>query len=1096
MVYDKLLTNTVKITLLYYLPFMKKERNNNTFNLSLMKEKLRFYFILCFLIMFFNIDAFSQNISVKGHVIDQNGEPLTGVTVVVKGSTTGTITDIDGAYTLNAPNSSAVLQFSYVGYISVEQAVGNRQTIDITLAEDIQAISEVIVVGYGTRKAGEVTGAVSTIKAGEIQKLATVNTAEALKTVPGVTTMQSNTPGGSTTVRIRGLGTINKSEPLWVVDGIPGATVNPNNIETMTVLKDAAAQAIYGTRAANGVILVTTKSGRKNQKAQINVNLKTGFTRNTNHYDMLNTQEYGEMLWLQAKNSEIENYSHPMYGSGATPTIPEYITPLGGVANVDESLYDYSFANTYLIAKANKQGTDWLREIERTAAFHDYSMDISGGSENTVYAFQLGYLKQEGVMKWTGYDRYNIQSNITTDITKWLQVGETLGLTYSEQYGVDTNNAEDSPISWAYRMQPIIPIYDIAGNYAGTRVGGEVGQARNALWILDNNQHDRRKRANVSGSVFAKLTPLEGLSFKTLFGGFYNSYTSKNIDYVEIAHAERGSYDYLYRDNNFARQWNWTNTADYTKTIGAHNFTVLVGTEAVSYDYNYINAERYNFTLKDPNYIELNSGINGQRNSGSPNEWSLFSVFGRVNYAYDNKYLFEGVIRRDGSSRFGGDNRYGTFPAFSLGWRISSEKFMAGTRRWLDALKIRGGYGETGNDQVGDYNGYTQFGFDLNDSFYAFNGDNGNQGTTGFKQKTFGNDNVKWETTRTLNFGIDATLFQGLSLNFDLWQRRTTDMLYPQAIPHVLGEITAPFINVGEMKNHGFDLEIGYNGTALGKELTYDVSLNVSQYKNEIVKLTGKDGEFLEGAGYREQVYTRSQTGTAFPEFYGYIVDGIFQSQDEVNAWPTAFGTGGTYNKIGRYKYRDIDKNGVINADDRTYIGSPHPKFVAGLNFAVEYKGFDLNGQLFGSYGNKMVNYVKRFIDFNQFNGGKSHDRLYNSWGSPYLSDKTKAKLPMAEIDDTQSQVPSTAFIEDASYLRLRNLQLGYNLGKLIGSPDLQTLRVYVQVTNLFTITGYDGLDPEVNITNTEKDNARNMGMDSGAWPTPRQVMFGINLGF
>lgn len=992
-----------------------------------MKHKLRFLWIVCSILMFCHFTALSQSISVKGHVIDQNGEPLTGVAVMVKGTTTGTITDIDGAYTINAPNSSAVLQFSYIGYITVDVTVANQQKIDVTLAEDVQAISEVIVVGYGTRKAGEVTGAVSTIKAGEIQKLAAVNVGEALKTIPGVTTLQSNTPGAAPTIRIRGLGTINNNDPLWVVDGVPGGTVNPNNIESMTILKDAAAQAIYGTRAANGVILVTTKSGRKNQKAQVSINLKTGVTRNVNHYKMLNTKEYGEMLWLQAKNDGISNYKHQLYGDGATPDIPDYIYPNRGV-NVDESKYDYLMTtedgtDTYLITKANKEGTDWLREIERTAQFHDLSMDISGGSENTVYAFQVGYLKQEGILKWTGYDRYNLQSNITSDLTKWLQVGENLGVTYSERYGVDTNNAEDSPVSWAYRMQPIIPVHDIAGNYAGTRVGGETGNAKNPVWLLDNNQNDMRKRLNLTGSVFAKITPIQGLSIKTLFGFNYMSSNIKNIDYVEKAHAERGAYDYLYRDLEFEKQWNWTNTAEYTRSFGLNNFTVMLGTEAVSFDNDLAKAQRYNYTLKSSDYIQLDTGVDGQANSGNIKEWSLFSIFGRINYSYDNKYLFEGVIRRDGSSRFGGDNKYGTFPAFSLGWRISNEAFMASTRNWLDELRLRAGYGVTGNDQVGsDYNSYTQYGFDLGQSFYPMSGANGSQGTTGFYQKTFGNNNVKWETTRTANIGLNTTLFQGLTVNFDLWQRRTTDMLYPKAVPDVLGKATAPSINVGEMKNKGFDLEIGYSGTAIGRELNYQVSVNVSHYKNEIVELSGKDGEFLEGSGFREQFYTRSQQGTAFPEFYGYIVDGIFQTQEEADAWATAFGENGTYNKPGHYKYRDINNDGIINADDRTYIGSPHPKFVSGLNFTVEYKGFDVSGQLFASYGNKMVNYVKRFIDFAQFNGGKSHDRLYNSWGSPYLSDNSKAKLPIAEGNDTQSQVPSTAFIEDASYLRLRNL--------------------------------------------------------------------------
>lgn len=1043
---------------------------------------------------------------VSGVVTDTRGETLIGVNVQLKGTSTGTVTDLDGKYSLQAPDAQSVLVFSYIGYQTQEIVVGNQRTINVSLREDAQNLDEVVVVGYGTRKAGEVTGAVSTVKADDIQKLAVVTAGEALKTVAGVTTLQSNTPGAEPTIRIRGLGTINDSSPLWVIDGVPGGTVNPNNIETITILKDAAAQAIYGTRAANGVILVTTKSGRKNQKARVSVNMRTGFTQNSNHYKMLNTKEYGELLWLQAKNDGVENYSHPLYGSGATPDIPEYIFPNRGV-NVDESLYDYMMigedgTDTYLITKANKEGTDWVREIERTAQFHDLSMDVSGGSDNTTYAFQMGFLRQEGVLKWTGFDRYNLQSNITSDINKWLQIGESLGITYSERNGHDANNDETSAISWAYRMQPIVPIHDIAGNYAGTRVGGQTGNAQNPVFLLDNNQYDKRKTMNVNGNVFAKISPIAGLSLKTLFGFNHRSYDFKNIDYVEKAFAERGQYDYLYRTEQFTKQWNWTNTVDYTQTIGNHNFTLLAGTEAVANYFTETTAQRYNYTLKSPTYIELNTGAEGQVNGGYVSEWSLFSVFGRVNYVYDNKYMFEGVVRRDGSSRFGGNNKYGTFPAFSVGWRLTNEEFMKPTRNWLSALMLRGGYGITGNDRVeNNYNSFTQFDFNLGNSFYPLTGDNGSQGVLGFRQSRFGNMDVKWETTHTINVGLDATFLERLSVVLDLWQRRTTDMLYPKAIPHVLGTATAPYINVGEMENRGVDLELRYNGAALADELRYTLSANLSHYKNEIIQLSGSEDEFLEGRGYREQYYTRAQKGTSFPEFYGYIVDGIFQTQEEASAWPVAFGEGGTYNKPGHYKYRDVSgpdgvPDGVINSFDRTYIGSPHPKFVGGLNFALEYKGFDLSGQFFGSYGNKMVNYVRRFTDFVQFNGGRSYDRLYNSWGSPYLSDNAKAKLPIAEGNDTQSQVPSTAFIEDASYLRLRNLALGYDFTQLFAIPGVSSLRVYAQVSNLFTLTKYSGLDPEVNMRGSGREAASDMGIDSGAWPTPRQVLFGVSLGF
>jgi TonB-linked SusC/RagA family outer membrane protein len=481
--------------------------------------------------------------------------------------------------------------------------------------------------------------------------------------------------------------------------------------------------------------------------------------------------------------------------------------------------------------------------------------------------------------------------------------------------------------------------------------------------------------------------------------------------------------------------------------------------------------------------------LQGQANTGYLTQWSLFSEFGRLNYSFADTYLVEAVVRRDGSSRFATDYRYGIFPAFSLGWRVSNEAFMAGTKNWLDAMKLRGGWGMTGNDQVGgNYNSYTQFGLSPADSFYGLNGQNGSQGSTGFYQTTFGNNNVKWETTRTTNVGLDATVFKNFDITLDVWQRRTTNMLYAKAIPQVLGQATAPSVNVGEMLNRGFDIALGYRGSALNSELKYNVNVDLSHYKNEIVKLAGVSGEILQGSAYREQIYTRTQQGRAFPEFFGYVVEGIFQTADEAAAWPKAFGATGTYNKPGHYKYKDLNDDKVINDLDRTYIGSPHPDFTAGLNFNVSYKGFDLYALFYASVGNDMVNYVRRFTDFVQFAGGRSYDRLYNSWGSPYLKDNTQAKLPMAETNDTQSQVVSTAFIEDASFLRLKNLKVGYDLNRVL-KTKLRNLQVYGQISNLFTITKYSGLDPEVNSSGV------NMGVDMGSWPTARQILFGVNIG-
>ncbi|WP_175550050.1 TonB-dependent receptor [Mariniphaga anaerophila] len=1037
-------------------------------------------------------DRITQQSSIGGVVTDKSGLPLPGVTIMVAGTTVGTVTDADGKFSLAIPDDAETLQFSFVGMRTVEVSIDDRTIFSVVMEEEAIGLEEVVAIGYATRKAGELTGSVSTVQSSTIEEMAVVTPAEVLRTASGVSVRSSNTPGGGATVRIRGLGTINDNDPLWVVDGIPGGEVNPNNIESISILKDAAAQAIYGARAAGGVILVTTKSGKKKQKAQISVSVRSGISKNSNYYDMLNTQEYGEMLWLQAKNDGIANYSHPLYGDGDKPDIPEYIRP-ARATDVDLSLYDDKMihedgTDTYLIMKANKEGTDWLREASRSASYVESTVDLNGGSDNTTYSFQMGYLKEEGILKWTGYNRYNLRSNVTSDLTSWLQIGERLGITYSESEGHHENHSESSAVSWAYRMQPIIPVHDVAGNYAGTRAEG-TGNAQNPLFILDSNKNDLRKRMNINGNVFLKLNLFEQLSFRTLFGVNHTSFHNRDLGFVEKAHAERGKYDSLTETARYYMQWNWTNTIEYSDVFDdVHNISAIVGSEAIDNNYNFIEASRSEFFSKDINYMQVATGLQSINNDGNNSSWALFSLFARVNYSYASKYLFEGVVRRDGSSRFGSENPYGIFPAFSVGWRITEESFMAPSASWLNELKIRAGYGETGNDRIGNYNSYTNFGLSYADSFYPIDGANVTTGTTGFYQTSFGNPNVKWETTQTTNIGFDGTLFKNIDFSLDLWKRRTSDMLYPKQIPMVLGQADAPSVNVGEMKNVGIDFELGYTNSALNGELKYNVDFDISTYKNEIVKLSDVDGEFLTGDSHREMVYTRAETGTSFPEFYGYVVEGIFQSEEEAAGHPTAFGEDGIYNEPGHYKYKDVKKDGVINSDDRTYIGSPHPDFTTGLNLNVSYKGINLVTYLYCSYGNEMVNYVRRFIDYAQFQGGKSHDRLYNSWGSPYLNDNSKAKLPLAETDDNGSQQPSTAFVEDASYLRMEHLRLGYDLNRLL-KTNFRSLQLYGQVTNVFTITGYSGLDPEISRT------GKNMGIDTGAWPTPRRFMIGLSLG-
>lgn len=1036
-----------------------------------------------------------QQLRVTGKITDADGNAMPAVNIIEKGTTNGVISEADGSYTITVSSGNAVLSFSFIGYVTQEINVANQATLNVVLREMTSYLDEVVVVGYSTQQRKTLTGAVSTVNA---ENLAETTSPSALSRLQGraagVTILNSHTPGADPTIRIRGMGTINNASPLWVVDGVPGGTVAPSDIETISILKDAAAQAIYGARAANGVVLVTTKTGKRNQSAQINVNVRQGITRNSNYYKLLNTREYGEMLWLEFKNSGVAP-NHPQYGTGATPVIPDYIRPTAaseGDPSVDPALYDNKMAHldgddTYLIMRANKEGTEWLKEAERDAKFKEYTVDVTGGTANTTYAFQLGYILEEGIMKYTGYDRYNFRSNITTNPVKWIEIGERVGVTYNEDWGTQGDNSESSAISWTYRMQPIVPVYDIMGNFAGTRASG-TGNAGNPIFNLWSNKDDRTRRLIVSGNTYLKLNILEGLSVRSLIGVNYSTNHSKNYDFVEIAEAERGKYDGYSESTSYSYQWSWTNTIEYAKLFaGTHDLRVILGSEAIEDNSSNFNASRTEYTFLDLNYITLGTGLQGIDNGGGMSSYSLFSLFGRFNYSFADKYLVEGVVRRDGSSRFGKE-KYGVFPAFSLGWRVSEEGFMGSTSSWLDELKIRAGWGQTGNDRIGNYNSFSNFSTSFNNTFYPIDGSNTVTGALGFAQSTFGNTDVKWEATSTSNIGIDASLFNKLNVTLDLWQRVTTDMLYPKQIPLVLGRASSPDVNVGEMKNSGFDLELGYSDDALNGDLRYNINLVVSRYKNELVKLTGTESEFYQGSAYREQRYTRTESGRAFPEFYGYIVEGIFQTQAEVDAAPPAFGPTGTYNKPGHYKYRDANGDGFIDANDRVYIGSPHPDFTAGLNFNISYKGLSLSTQLFSSVGNEMMNYVKRFIDFVQFQGGRSYDRLYNSWGSPYLSDNTKAKLPMAEVDDTPSQTPSSAFIEDASYLRMKTLRVSYDLGTLFPGK-LRNIQVYGQISNPFTITKYSGLDPEVG------GSGINMGIDSGAWPTPRQFMFGISLG-
>ena len=1053
----------------------------------------------CFVFFLCAFQLIAQDHQVSGRVTDIDGEPLPGVNVLVEGTTIGTITQPDGSYKITTPSPASALVFSFIGYSREVVAIEERSVIDVTLISEFRAIEEIVVVGYGTRLREELTGSVSTMSAEKIELSAAPSALGRLQgQVSGVHIVTSNVPGGQASIRIRGLGTITDNEPLYIIDGVPsgpGNNLNPNDIESISILKDASSTSIYGTRGANGVVIITTKRGREDQRPTVSFSARSGIAQATNKYDLLNTQEFGELLFMGARNmgrTPGVDWSHPQYGNGTEPRIPDYILPAGTMAGdpaVNPDLYDYP---SYLIMPANKEGTNWFDEIFRNALMHEYDMAVSGGAENLNYAFSGSYLREEGLLNHTGFERYTFRANTDAGITDFIKAGQSLQVSYNNQHGTLSgyggDHSEASAVSFATFSLPIVPVYDIMGNFAGTRAP-ETGAQGNPVAKLYRERHNVGGYFRMLGNFYGEASIIEGLDFRSTLGYNYGQWNGRNRTLVNPEHSEPDMTNVLNRSNNYTFQWNWSNTLNYRTTIGDdHRINIIAGTEAIENRYEWMNASRTDFFSTDPNYMQLSSGEDNQLNSGSQAEWSLFSLFGRVNYDLLGRYLFEVTVRRDGSSRFGPENRFATFPAASFAWNISREDFMTGTRDWLDMLKLRLGWGLAGNDRIGNYATYSTFATHQSRSAYPIGG-TGTPLRIGFQPTVRGNPDVTWETTETYNLGLDF-IGLGNTVNFsvDLWERNTRDMLYQVGVPATMGIATPPYINIGKMKNRGFDIELGYNNSALSGQFRYGISGTISRYVNEIVKLSDDIEEEIVFSDLRQMYYTRTTVGRAFPEYYGYIVDGIFQTQEEADTHPRAFGEEGDYNKPGRFKYRDITGSGYIDAADQTYIGSPHPDFTGGLNIDLGYGGFDLNLFFYGSYGNDMINYHRRSLDYGSFNVNRSRDALYNSWGSPYLDNNADAKLAIQDMH-TGSQLPSTHYIEDGSFLRLQNLRLSYSVPERYSTRmQIQRLRLFAQVTNLFTITNYSGLDPDLDLW------GGHMGIDQGSWPTPRRIMIGVNL--
>ncbi|MDQ6845459.1 MAG: TonB-dependent receptor [Bacteroidota bacterium] len=1086
-----------------------------------MRLKLKLFLCCNFaaMLLFTNI-IFAQQKSISGKITDAGtGLPVAGATVVVRGSNTGTQTDGSGNFTITVPNSNSRLVFSSVGFEPQEVAVSGRSNVSVSLKSTTSTLNEVVVTGYTSQRKKDITGAVSVVSAKDLIASPGSNVESLLQgKASGVTVGTSGVPGAGASIRIRGFTTFNQNEPLYVVDGARVGSItdiNPYDIESLQVLKDGSSAAAYGAAAANGVIIITTKKGKG--KAKINYDAYYGVQSLTKQYDLLNTQEYGQYLLLLQKGIPGQTnttFNLGQYNGGqtstSTPVIPEYILAgtASGVQAGDPSanpdlykldLNDVNGAGTYLIVPANKTGTDWMKAITNKAPMQNHNISVSGGSETGNYLFGLNYFNQDGIIDYTGYKRYSVRANTNFIVKNKIRLGENLQLSYIDKHGF-TNQDEGNAISMAYRMQPIVPVYDLKGNFAGTR-GSNLGNASNPYANLFRGKNNKDRRIGIIGSAYAEFDFLKYFTLKSVIGLDYNTnnYFYFNVPAYENAEGRGGTGDYG-EGESYNYQMTWYNTLSFHKVfLEKHDIKALIGTEMVEGGGRGLNGNNNNYFSFDRNFWQINSGLNPTPSSnGYEYRFRKYSpVIAKVDYNYEDKYLLSASFRRDGSSNaFGPNFKYGNFSAVSAGWRISEESFF-GKPSWLNDLKLRGGYGILGNDNIGDFGFITTYIFDGFSAGYPIDGSN-TSFRSGLRNNRIGNPNVKWEQSATTDIGLDASLFNNkLNLVVDVYNRKTTDLLYSRQLdPSLYGNVDRQATNIGEMSNKGIDLSLSYR-PVLGKDFKIDAGVTFSLYRNKVGKIADP---FFEGNRSRIDPFNRSVTGRPISSFYGYIIDGFFQTQAEVDALDQA-------NKgIGKWRYKDLSgpngkPDGKITPDDRTFMGSPHPNFTTGFNINASYKNFDLAIFLYWKDGGQIVNYVRYWTDFNTFQGNRDRRVLYDSWTPQH----TNAKLPVLDASDGASgQVPVSYYVEPGGYLRLKNLSLGYTLPtNIVNRAGIDRLRVYIQVQNLFTITKYTGLDPEITTQQVgrgdyrqARSDANSLGVDYGNFPTPRIISGGINLTF
>ena len=1024
------------------------------------------------LFLFGTFAASAQPVSITGTVLSSDGTgPVIGAAVFEEGvQGNGTITDIDGVFTISV-ESGAKLTISSVGYKTI--TILSSEAENIILPIDSELLNEVVVTGYTVKRKSDLTGSISVVDMEELAKQNENNPVKALQgRVPGMNVTADGNPSGSATIRIRGIGTLNNNDPLFIIDGVPTKggmhELNGNDIESIQILKDASSASIYGSRAANGVIIVTTKKG-KDGRLKVDFDASVAASMYARKMEVLNASQYGQAMWQayvnegQDPNTNALGYRYDWgYDANGTPVLngismSRYLDAAGTTPSAD---------------------TDWFEQTTRPGIIQNYNLSAGVGSDKGSAFFSLGYYKNIGIIKTTDFDRISARVNSEYNlIGKILKIGEHLTLNRTSEV-----QAPGGFLQNVLQANPSLPVYTVDGEYAGP-VGGYPDR-ENPVARLQRNADNRYTYWRTFGDVYLNLNPFKGFNLKTTFGVDYSQKQQRIFTYPvtegNVANATNG----VEAKQEHWMKWMWNAVASYNLEIAEHRADFMAGVELNRDNYTWFSGYKENFSILNPDFMWPDAGSGESMAYGSSEGYSLLSFFAKANYTYADRYLFSATVRYDGSSRFGKNNRFATFPSASFGWRMGNEDFLKDVR-WINELKLRASWGQTGNQEISNVARYTIYvpnygssesGGQSYGTSYDIAGTNGGSIlASGFKRNQIGNEDIKWETTTQTNLGADFSFFgDSLYGSFDWFWKNTKDILVYMPGISVMGEGSGQWINAGAMKNNGFELNLGWRQT-LDNGFSYDINGNISSYRNTITELpttVAANGTFGGNGVY-------SVVGHPMGAQVGYIADGIFKSQEEIDAHAVQEGAG-----LGRIRWRDIDGDGYITEKDQDWIFDPTPAFSYGINFYFQYKGFDLTMFWQGMQGVQIISDLKKETDlWSGLNIGFLNKgvRVLDAW-SPTNPDSDIPALSRSDLNNEKRV--STYFIENGSFLKLRNIQIGYNLPeKVLEKMKMSRMRFYLSAQNLLTIQSRDftGVDPE----------NPNYG-----YPIPINLTFGLNIGF